>query len=81
MSASAIISIISALLSIVRYFIDYAKKRQMVDDITAQIVLQATRDSDDAIAKAKKARDAVRANNQRDPDSILRDDDGYKRPD
>lgn len=81
MTAATITAIISALLSIIRFCVEYAQKRSMIDDITAQILLQANKDSDDAIAKAGAARKAVRDRNTLDPDSVLRDDDGFKRPD
>lgn len=80
MTAAAVISIISAVLAIARYFVDYAQRQMWIDQGTAAVVLKALQDSDDAISRAQNARALVRASNTRDPASVLRDDDGFKRP-
>lgn len=80
MTASAIISIISAVLAIARALVDYAQQRKWIDYGTAEATLKGLKDADDAITRATKARELVRLNNTRDPASVLRDDDGFKRP-
>ena len=80
MTATTVIGIISSVLALVRLFVEYAQKQKWIEEGAAGVILQALKDTDDAIARAKEARDAVRDRNARDPDSILRDDDGYKRP-
>lgn len=81
MTAASIISIISAVLAIVKFFVEHAQQQKWLDAGTAQAILKGLQDADDAIQRAAKARELVRLNNARDPDSILRDDDGFKRPD
>lgn len=80
MTASTIIGIISSIFAIARFFVEYAQKQQWIEEGAAAVILQALKDSDDALASAKDARNAVRDRDTRDPDSILRDDDGFKRP-
>jgi hypothetical protein len=77
---SAVISIVSSLLAVARYFITYAQQRQWIDQGTAAVILKSLQESDDAIAGANKARAAMRDINTRDPSSILSNDDGFQRP-
>ena len=79
MTVSAVISIISAVLALARYFTQYAQQQQWIDQGTAEVILKSLQESDDAIARANNARALVRASNTRDPASVLRDDDGYRR--
>lgn len=78
MSASAIIGLVSALLSIVKLIADYAVSKKWMDAGTAQAVAKGLQDANDAIARASAARDLVRADLARDPDSVMRDD-GFRR--
>jgi hypothetical protein len=80
-TATTIIGIISAVLGIARFLVDYAQRQMWIDLGTANAALKGLQDANDAIDRASKARELVRLNNTRDPDSVLRDDDGFKRPD
>jgi len=75
------LSAIASILAILQALTAYLRDRQMIDDATAAAILKGLREADDAINRAKSARDLVRADLARDPDSILRDDDGFKRRD
>lgn len=79
MTAGTVLSIVSAILALARWFTNYAQQQKWIAEGVAQVILQSLKDSDDAIARAKDARDLVRANAARDPASVLRDDDGFKR--
>lgn len=81
MSASTIIGIISSLLAIARFLVGYAEQKKWMDAGAAAATLKGIEDADNAIKAANKARADVRDANTRDPASILRDDDGFKRPD
>ncbi len=61
------------------WFTNYAQQQHWIAEGVAQVVLQSLKDSDDAIARAKDARELVRADAARDPSSIMRDDE-FKRP-
>lgn len=78
MTASAIITLVSALLSIVKLIADYAVSKKWMDAGTAQAVAKGLQDATDAIARANAARDLVRADIARDPDSVV-SDDGFRR--
>ncbi|HWL04199.1 MAG TPA: hypothetical protein VNQ99_04575 [Xanthobacteraceae bacterium] len=75
------LSAIASALAILQALAEYLRDRKTIDDATAAAILKGLRDADDAINRAKSARDLVRADLSRDPDSILRDDDGFKRRD
>jgi hypothetical protein len=78
---TTIITIISTLLAFLKALTELAQNKQLMDAGAAEAILNALEAQNDAIAKAQAARNAVANNNERDPDSILRDDDGFKRPD
>lgn len=78
MTASAIIGVVSALLSIVKLIAEYAVSRKWMDAGTAQAIAKGLTDANDAIARATAARDLVRADLARNPDSVL-SDDGFRR--
>jgi hypothetical protein len=78
MTASAIIGVVSALLSIIRLIAEYAVSQKWMDAGTAQAIAKGLTDANDAIARANAARDLVRADLARDPDSVL-SDDGFRR--
>ena len=80
MTAATIISIISGLLALVKALVGIAQERQWIDAGVAEAMQNALVEQDNAIARAKAARDATRNTNERDPNSIVRDDDGFKRP-
>ena len=78
MTASAIIGVVSALLSIVKLIAEYAVSRKWMDAGTAQAIAKGLQDANDAIARANAARDLVRADIARDPSGVMRDD-GFRR--
>lgn len=80
MTASTIISIISAVLAIARWLVGYAEQKKWMEAGAAEATLKGLKDADEAIAAANKARTATRDNITRNPDQ-LRDDDGFQRPD
>ena len=80
MTASTIISIISAVLAIARWLVGYAEQNKWLKAGAAEATLKGLQDADAAIAAANQARADVRDTIARNPDS-LRDDDGYRRPD
>jgi len=75
------LSAIASALAVLQALAEYLRDRKTIDDATAAAILKGLREADDAINRAKSARDLVRADMARDPDSILRDDDGFKRRD
>ena len=81
MSASAIVSIIAAVLAIARVLVEHAQRRAWIEAAAAAATLKGLQDADAAIAKANAARAAARDRADRDADGLLRDDDGFRRPD
>lgn len=81
MSASAVLSIISAVFALARMLVSYADQQKWMEQGAAEVILKSLKESDDAILRAKNAREAVRVGAQRDPASVLRDDDGFRRSD
>lgn len=67
MTASAIIGVVSALMSIIKLIAEYAVSRKWMDAGTAQAIAKGLTDANDAIARANAARDLVRADIARDP--------------
>ena len=80
MTASAIVSIISAVLAIARFLVEYAQQKKWMEAGAAAAAMKGLQDADNAIAKANAARAAVRDDAVRHPER-LRDDDGFRRPD
>jgi hypothetical protein len=80
-TASSIISIISAVFAIARWLIGYAEKQKWMAAGAAEAALKGLQEADAAISTANKARADMRDTNTHDPASILRDDDGFRRPD
>ena len=78
MTASTIISIISAVLAIARWLVGYAEQKKWMEAGAAEATLKGLQDADEAIKVANSAREAVRSELARDP-AKLRDDDGFKR--
>lgn len=78
MTASAILTIVSALLSIIKLFATYATNQKLMDAGTAAAIAKGLQDANDAIAKANAARELVRAANNNDPSTIMSDDE-FKR--
>ncbi len=61
------------------FAVSYLKERKLIDSVGASLLADALRGQADEISNATAARDKVRTNAARDPDSILRDNDGFKR--
>jgi hypothetical protein len=80
MTVSAAISILSAVLAIARFLVEYFEKQKWIDQGSAEATLKGLQEADAAIAAANKARADVRDTLTRNPDK-LRDDDGFQRPD
>jgi hypothetical protein len=79
-TASTILSIISAVLALARWLVGYAEQKKWMEAGAAEATLKGLQDADAAIAAANQARADVRDNIARNPDS-LREDDDFKRPD
>jgi hypothetical protein len=79
-TASTIISIISAVLALARWLVGYADHNKWMEAGAAEATLKGLQDADAAIAAANQARADVRDNLTRNPDS-LRAEDEFKRPD
>jgi hypothetical protein len=79
-TVSAAISILSAVLAIARFLVEYFEKQKWIDQGAAEATLKGLQEADAAIAKANQARADVRDTLTRNPDK-LRDDDGFRRPD
>lgn len=80
MTASTIISIISAVLAVARWLVGYAEQKKWMEAGAAEATLKGLQDADEAIKVANSAREAVRSELTRDPAS-LRNDDEFRRPD
>jgi hypothetical protein len=78
-TASTIISIISAVLALAKFLVGYAQQQEWMERGAADEVLKSLKESDDAIARAQSARQSARTTSLRDPAGVLRDDDGFKR--
>ena len=80
MTASSIISLLSAVFAVARWLIGYAEKQKWMAAGAAEAALKGLQEADAAIAAANKARADVRDNLTRNPER-LRDDDDFRRPD
>jgi hypothetical protein len=80
MTASTIITLISAVLAIAKFLVGWAEKQKWIEAGAAEATLKGLQEADAAIAAANQAREAVRADIARNPDR-LRDDDDFRRSD
>jgi hypothetical protein len=80
MSLATILSIVSGLLAIAKWFISYSEQKRWMEAGEARAILKGLEDCEQVIKDAREARQAVRDQHIRDPDSIMRDDK-FKRPD
>ena len=80
MTASTILSIISAVFTVAKWLIGYAEKQKWMAAGAAEAALKGLQEADDAISLANKARADVRDTLTRHPDK-LRDEDEFSRPD
>lgn len=76
-----ILQLIGGLFTLAGKIFDYLNQRQMVDLAKTSQQLESLKAQVDAAHKSVEIREAVRAALQRNPDSILSVDDGFKRPD
>ena len=74
------LAVIAAALSLLRSLINFLHDRKTIDAATAEILLKSNTEALDAIEKANKARELVRADAARNPARLM-SDDGFKRPD
>lgn len=68
------LSIISGVLSILQSLIGWLHDRQIIDAATKDVLLKNSQESLDAIDKANKARESVRDDLTKHPDTVLRPD-------
>lgn len=80
MTASTILSIISAVFAVARWLISYAEQQKWMEAGAAEAAMKGLKEADAAIADANKARAAMHDILTRDP-SRLREDDADRRPD
>ncbi len=80
MSLATILSIVSTLLGIAKWFISYSEQQKWIEIGESKAILKGLQDCDEVIKDARAARQAVRDQHMRDPDSIMRDDK-FTRPD
>jgi len=80
MSIATILSIVSAVLGFLRWFVSYTEQRKWIEIGESRAILKGLEDCEQVIKDARAARQAVRDQHIRDPDSIMRDDK-LKRPD
>jgi hypothetical protein len=80
MTASTIITLISAALAVAKFLVGWAEKQKWIEAGAAEATLKGLQEADAAIAAANQARADVRDNLMRHPER-LRDDDENRRPD
>lgn len=74
------LSVIAAVIGLLRSLIVYLHDRKTIDAATAESLLKSNSEALDAIDKANKARERVRADAERNPAGVM-SDDGFKRDD
>lgn len=79
MSVGTFFQVLSLLLSIVKWMIEKAEQKKWMDAGRREAVLQGLEECNEVITKAQEVRDAVRAEHERDPSSIMRDDEFTRR--
>ncbi|HTS38935.1 MAG TPA: hypothetical protein VMH84_00140 [Xanthobacteraceae bacterium] len=79
MNIATAFSILSALLSIVRWLIEYMHKKEWIEEGYKNAVLEGVRNADAAIEQARQAREQVRAASARGADPMS--DDEFRRND
>jgi len=80
MSIATILSIVSAVLGLLKWFVSYSEQQKWIGIGESRAILKGLEDTEQVIKDARQARQAVRDQHIRDPDSIMRDDK-FKRPD
>jgi hypothetical protein len=80
MSIATILSIVSGLIAIAKWFITYAEQKRWMEAGEARAILKGLEDADQIVKQAREARQTVRDQHTRDPGSVMSDDE-FKRPD
>jgi hypothetical protein len=80
MSIATILGIVSGVLGLLKWFVSYTEQKKWMEAGAAQAILKGIEDADQIVKQAREARQAVRDQHMRDPDSVMRDDE-FKRPD
>jgi len=79
-SVATILGIVSAVLGLLKSFVSYTEQKKWMEAGEAQAVRKGIEDADQVVKHAREARQDIRDQHVRDPDSIMRDDP-FKRPD
>jgi len=80
MSLASILSIVSGLIGIAKWLITISEQKKWIEIGQSRAILKGLEDCDRVIKDARTARQTVRDEHVRDPDSIMRHDK-YERPD
>ena len=80
MSLASILSIVSGLIGIAKWLITISEQKKWIEIGQSRAILKGLEDCDRVIKDARNARQTVRDEHVRDPDSIMRHDK-YERPD
>jgi hypothetical protein len=80
MSFATILSIVSAVLALLKWFVSYSEQQKWIEIGESRALLKGLEDCEQVITEAKATRQAVRDQHTRDPDSVMRDD-RFERPD
>ena len=74
MTAATALSILSAILAIAKWWIGYSEQKKWIEIGAAQSAMKGIADVDALVANARKARETVRTEHLRNPDSIMQRD-------
>lgn len=80
MSLATILSIVSGVIGLLKWFVSYSEQQKWIEIGASRAILKGLEDCEQVIKEAREARQAVRDQHMRDPDSIMSDDE-FKRPD
>jgi hypothetical protein len=81
MTALTVLKLITVVLAVAKILVSLAERNKWMAAGAAAATLKGLQDADAAINSANQARADMHDTNTRDPASVLRDDDGFKRPD
>lgn len=74
------LSLLAAILGLVKVLAQWLHDQRLIDAGTTEVILKSVKDSDDAINRARKAREMVRDAHARDGSAVMQDD-GFQRKD
>jgi hypothetical protein len=77
----SILSAVAAFFNAIRALIGWQNREADRQAGAAEAILKGHQEADEAISTANKARADMHDANISDPASVLRDDDGFRRPD